>query len=75
MLSIYIHTLHVNCPVYICMCACGMMCMGHNNKYNYVLSIIYTSLHTITITIYYWVGIEGGKVRQNVPCVGRSVRM
>ena len=22
-----------------------------------------------------WVGIEGGKVRRNVPCVGMSVRM
>ena len=29
-------------------------------------------VHTVWMN---WVGIEGGKVRRNVPCVGMSVRM
>ena len=53
--------------------------------YLYIIIIIY---NYININIYtfkfrsgthglkkYWVGIEGGKVRRNVPCVGMSVRM
>ena len=28
-----------------------------------------------TVGMKNWVGIEGGKVRRNVPCVGMSVRM
>ena len=36
----------------------------------------YSSLDwVLTILMNNWVGIEGEKVRQNVPCVGMSVRM
>ena len=42
----------------------------------FIIILVCFSIHSL---IHYycivWVGIEGGKVRRNVPCVGMSVRM
>ena len=40
-----------------------------------IIIIIIVITIIIIIIMKNWVGIEGGKVRRNVPCVGMSVRM